>query len=108
MTAAYVITTLNITDPEIYESKYVANVYDIFAKYGAEVLVVDEEPDVREGNWPYKRTIVEKFPSIEKAREWYESPEYQEFVKHRWASSEGNLIIVKEFNPDDYDFKPAK
>lgn len=95
--AGYVIATINIKDRDTYDNKYVANFFGPFGKFGGEALVVEEEPDVREGSWLFTRTVVLKFPSVEQARAWYESADYQAIIGHRKAASVGNLIIANEF-----------
>ena len=48
-----------------------------------------------EGQWPYKRNVVIKFPSIEKAKSFYNCDEYQPVKKIRIENSECNLIIIE-------------
>ena len=40
-------------------------------------------------------SVLIEFPSEQDARAWYESEEYQAIAQHRFASSEGNLAMVK-------------
>ena len=49
---------------------------------------------VIEGDWPNKRNIVIKFPSREKAMEWYNSEEYKPIRQIRHDNSDSNSIIV--------------
>ena len=53
------------------------------------------ETKVLEGNWEYPRTVVIKFPSYEKALEWYNSDEYKPIKQIRLKNSIGNGIIIK-------------
>ncbi len=48
-----------------------------------------------EGTWAYPRTVVIKFPSYEKALDWYNSDEYKPIKQIRLENSIGNGIIVK-------------
>ena len=48
-----------------------------------------------EGKWKYSRNVVIKFPSYEKALEWYNSEEYKPVRQIRLDNSVGNFIIVK-------------
>jgi uncharacterized protein (DUF1330 family) len=52
------------------------------------------EAEVREGKWPYTKTVVIRFPSVEHAKRWYESPEYQKMVPHRLRAAAADLILV--------------
>jgi len=48
-----------------------------------------------EGVWNFKRNVIIKFPSYEKALEWYNSDEYNKIKNLRLNNTEGNLIIIK-------------
>jgi uncharacterized protein (DUF1330 family) len=52
------------------------------------------EMSVIEGDWPHKRNIVIKFPSHEKAMEWYNSEEYKPIRQIRHDNAVSNSIIV--------------
>jgi uncharacterized protein (DUF1330 family) len=88
------IAQINIHDREEY-SKYEEGFDEIFEKYKGMVVTVDEEPVVLEGQWPYGRTVLIRFPSEGEARRWFESDEYAELKRHRHRASEGNIILVR-------------
>ena len=48
-----------------------------------------------EGKWKYSRNVVIKFPSYEKALEWYNSEEYKPIKQIRLDNAETNGIIIK-------------
>lgn len=93
--AVYIIAQINIHDRAEYE-KYSEGFLEVFARYKGELLVVSEEPVVVEGEWPYTRTVVIRFPSAEEAQSWYDSPEYQAIAQHRFRASKANAVIVEE------------
>ena len=64
--------------------------------YGGEFIMMSDEPDVIEGEWS-GRLVVMKFPDAEKARAWYDSPEYHDVRTIRWASSTTTMILVPGF-----------
>lgn len=68
-----------------------------FLRFGGEVLAVQDDPQPREGTWPYTRTVLLRMPSREKAQEWYESAEYQAIVRHRWNGTDSNVVILPAF-----------
>ncbi len=90
----YAITQIEITNPEKYKG-YVAKVSNIVAKFGGEYLVRGGEYKCFEGEWKFPRTVVIKFPTYEKALEWYQSEEYKPVRQIRLDNSVGNFIIVK-------------
>ncbi len=59
---------------------------EILAAYGPHVVL---EGAGVEG------AVVAKFPSIEAARAWYDSPAYQEVVKHRFNGAVYRAVIVE-------------
>jgi uncharacterized protein (DUF1330 family) len=83
----YVIFNINIKNSEGYK-RYVAKISDIIKKFGGEYKVM-------EGEWKHPRTVVIKFPTYEKALEWYNSEEYKPIKPIRLANSEANGIIIK-------------
>jgi len=92
--AAYIIVQANITDKEKYK-EYLNKVTSIVEKYSGEYLVRGGKYEKMLGNWDYERTVVIKFPSYEKALEWYNSEEYKPVRQIRLNNSVGNFIIVK-------------
>jgi uncharacterized protein (DUF1330 family) len=48
------------------------------AMAGGQVIVADDAPELIEGSWHGKRTV--GFDSVEAARNWYRSPQYQGVV----------------------------
>ena len=64
-------------------------------KFGGEYLIRAGEYKVIEGKWKHPRTVVIKFPSYEKALEWYNSEEYKPVKPIRLTNSDANAIIIK-------------
>ena len=91
----YVIANYTIHDREKYDS-YPPAVWPTIDQYGGKVLVADHEAVLMEGS-PEKVIVILEFPSAQVARQWYDSPEYEE-VKHlRTSTTEGWLLIADEF-----------
>ena len=92
--AAYVISAITITNPEQYE-KYKPLAAAAVAKYGGRYLVRGGAFEVIEGAWAAPRTIVLEFESVEQARRWWFSPEYEAAKQVRAGAADGNFIIVE-------------
>jgi uncharacterized protein (DUF1330 family) len=92
----YIIASINVHDPREYR-EYLAGFMDAFRPYDGEILVATDNSEVLEGEWPAKRTVVLKFPSVDIAKEWYESKEYQKVAQHRFRSARSNVILVDGF-----------
>ena len=92
--SGYAIFNINVKSPENYK-EYVEKVKPIAEKYGGEYLVRGGENTVVEGSWQHPRTVVIKFPTYEKALEWYNSEEYKPIKKIRLDNAESNGMIIK-------------
>jgi uncharacterized protein (DUF1330 family) len=90
---AYIIALEVINNRDEFD-KYRALVHDVLEKYKGEIIVSNENVEIFEGEWPYTKTVVIRFPSIQQAKRWYESPEYQEIVQYRIRATTTNLILV--------------
>lgn len=80
-------------DPEEM-SAYSAAVGKTFDPYPAKIIAAYGVQDVLEGPAPEGVAIVE-FPTMADARAWYDSPEYQAIVRHRWRGSTYRAVIVQ-------------
>ena len=92
----YAIALLNITDRERYGA-YQSGFLEIFSRYSGKLLAVDETPVIKEGDWPYTRTVLIEFPDAEAFDNWFNSPEYQTLAEHRHAASTGSIALIKKF-----------
>ena len=91
--SGYAIFNLNVNNPENYK-EYVSKVKSVVEKFGGEYLVRGGEMNIIEGDWPNERNIVIKFPSREKAMEWYNSEEYKPIRQIRHDNAVSNSVIV--------------
>jgi uncharacterized protein (DUF1330 family) len=92
--SVYIIGSIAVKDRDEY-AKYQEGFLDIFSRYNGEVLAVSDEPQIIEGEWPYTRAVVIRFPDGDEARRWYESPEYQALAQHRWQASTASIIALE-------------
>ena len=58
------IALLNIADRERYAA-YQQGFMEIISKYTGKLLAVDEAPTIKEGDWPYTRSVLIEFPDAE-------------------------------------------
>ena len=47
-----------------------------------------------EGQWPFDRTVLLRFPSRADAFAWSNSPQYQAIAKHRIAGTRSNVVML--------------
>jgi uncharacterized protein (DUF1330 family) len=93
--AAYVIVDVEVTEPEPYE-EYRRRVPATLERYGGRFAVRGGRYETLEGDWKPQRIVVLEFPSVERAREWYRSPEYQEIIPLRERHARTNFLTVVE------------
>jgi len=91
--AAYIIATIEVTDPEKFEV-YRGQVPATIEKHGGRYLARGGEVSVVEGDQPERRTVVLEFESLEKAKGWYYSDDYAGPKELRIASTISNVMIV--------------
>ena len=92
--SGYVIANIDVKNPEAYK-EYIDKVKPIVEKFAGEYLVRAGEYKVIDGEWKYPRTVVIKFPTYEKALEWYNSEEYKPVKPIRLENTLTNAIIIK-------------
>jgi uncharacterized protein (DUF1330 family) len=93
----YFIARIDVHDASGY-ARYLEGTDPVLARYGAEVLAVDEAPVVLEGQWPGTRTVLISFPDEASARAWYDSPEYQAIAQHRFRAASADAVFVRGRN----------
>ena len=96
MPKGYVIFTEDIHDGAGM-SVYLRQAVPTIMQAGGRVIVADDAQELIEGSWHGKRTVILEFDSVEAARNWYRSPEYQEVVGLRHAAADSNAVIVVGF-----------
>ncbi len=95
--AGYLISSYTVTGNEEEFAIYRQTGLPILQRYGAEVLVAEENAETKEGE-PGQHTIVVKFPSKEAANAFYESEDYQRVIHYRTDNSHGWLVICDELS----------
>jgi uncharacterized protein (DUF1330 family) len=92
--AAYLISTIEITDPASYED-YRKRVAPVLQQHGGRFLVRGGKIHCIEGAWQPKRVVVVEFESVEKAKAFNDAPEYAEAKSIRHRASVSSVIIVE-------------
>ena len=91
---AYAIVEVNVTDAKLYD-EYKKLVPATVEKYGGRFAVRGGQVDSKEGGWAPARIVVLEFPSMERARAWYHSPEYAPALALRHKAANAKLILVE-------------
>ncbi|MBB5686398.1 DUF1330 domain-containing protein [Sphingobium boeckii] len=81
--AAYIVATVQITDPVKF-GDYVKAITGLSEKHGGEYVVRGKVAEVLEGDVnPEERVVVSRFPTAEAAIAYAKSPEYKAGAKLR-------------------------
>jgi len=91
---AYYVIDVRITDPERIKPYQLA-VEKTFTAYGGRLIVAGGQVDPLEGDAPLGKIVILQFPSMEQARAWHDSPEYQAIIGYRHAAADSRAYLVE-------------
>ena len=96
---AYAISEVEILN-EAQAQRYRELAAASIAHYGGRYLVRGARPQVPEGQWSLdERVVIVEFPTLERPREWYASPEYAEALHIRQSALGRPLPFVEGADP---------
>ena len=95
--AAYMIARVNVTDWDKY-NEYIKVTPGIIAKYDGRFIVRGGETVTLEGPEEKWRMVVVEFPDLEKAKEFYYSPEYTDAKKIREGAALAQFVAIDGFD----------
>ena len=90
---AYIIVDVAIHDAaeqEEYKKLTPASI----AAYGGKFIVRGTQTETLEGDWQPGRFVILEFPSLEKAKAWWASPEYAAAKAIRQRTANTKMIVV--------------
>ncbi|MCG6121260.1 MAG: DUF1330 domain-containing protein [Microvirga sp.] len=93
MPKAYMVGRITITDQAKYD-EYIKGASVAIAKYGAKMLARGGAYETLEGEGRGRNVLLE-FESLDAAREYYNSPEYQGAKAKREGAALADIIIVE-------------
>jgi len=94
MPSAYILANVQITNPEQYE-EYKKLSRAAMQAYGAEVCVRGGKVELLEGDWTPERVVLLKFPSVEAARTFNDSPEYGKARAARQGAAIMRMVLIE-------------
>ncbi len=89
----YVYFQEDVFDHERFEEYKKQSVKSI-TQYGGKFIVRGGEIQVLEGDFNFSRVVIIEFPSVQVARDWYESEEYAAAKALRLEISKGEAVLV--------------
>ena len=94
MAKGYLIARIEVHDARAYQA-YAEKVAASLVGYDAEFLVRGGRIEPLEGDDPLPRAVVLGFPSLARARDWYESKGYQALIPLRQAAAVTHSFLVE-------------
>ena len=99
--SAYLFIKTKIRDAEQY-SKYVAEVRELAASWDSRFIVRSRPIEILEGDpdqWGDYLLLVSEWPSVDVAREFWNSPEYRKVRESRADAGEVHVVLAEELPP---------
>lgn len=96
--SAFVIVEVTIHNHENYE-EYKKLTPASIAAYDGRFVIRGAKTESLEGDWNPDRIVVLEFPTIERAKEWYNSQQYEAAKKIRHANATSKMLLVQGFDP---------
>lgn len=91
--AAFMVIQADIKDREQFKA-YTQVVPAIVKKYGGRYRVLGGDVEVLEGDWQERRIAVSEWPSMDVARQFWNSPEYREAKKLREGICDVQVLLI--------------
>jgi len=92
--SAYVITDLEIKDPDLFR-QFFERVTGTVEAHGGRFVARGGEIEVRLGSWTPRRLSILEFGSMEQARAWLASPEYTELGDLLSRAADINMVVTE-------------
>jgi uncharacterized protein (DUF1330 family) len=90
---AYVVVQVSVRDADTY-ARYRDLAPPSISAYGGRYLARGGATTTLEGEWTPTRLVILEFPSAERARAWWDSPEYAEAKALRQSSAETEMVLI--------------
>ncbi|MGA7669846.1 MAG: DUF1330 domain-containing protein [Nitrolancea sp.] len=93
--ASYLIYVRQSVQDQEKWVEYIRGVGPVTEQFGGEVIAAGAPAETLEGDLHLPPVTLIRFPSMERLREWYDSPEYAPLKQLRLEATTGNMIIFE-------------
>jgi uncharacterized protein (DUF1330 family) len=94
----YVIFDVGPSDRDAM-GPYLEKAFDTITSHGGKLIARTNNIEIREethgAGWHPSRILIIEFASMDKAKAWYDSPEYQDILPIRLKFGKDNMVIVE-------------
>lgn len=91
---AYVIVDIEVLDKAAY-AEYVALAPATVSAYGGRYLARGGRTEKLEGDWTPGRLVILEFESLDRAKQWLNSPEYAPVKPLRHKAARSNMVVIE-------------
>ena len=94
---AYFLVQVKAKSLEELSERYAQFAIPSLIKFGGEMIAGTPAPTVLEGKWDGSWVAILRFPSLEMAQTWYQSPEYQPLKELRIneLTESGQILLIE-------------
>ena len=96
---AYLIANVDIKDAEKFRD-YMKATPSVIKQFRGKFLVRGGDFEICEGNWNPKRLVLVEFESMQKAKEFYDSPEYKAIIDLHRSSAYTEWVFVDRLSAE--------
>jgi uncharacterized protein (DUF1330 family) len=96
---AYVLLEIEVVDREAY-TEYLKLAPATVKQYGGRYLIRGGAVTPVEGDWNPARLVLLEFPTVEQAKRWLNSAEYQKIAPIRQRATKSRAVIVEGHEGD--------
>lgn len=91
---AYIIVQISVHNASEYEDYKLLTPASL-ENYGGKFVVRGGQTETLEGDWNPERLVILQFPTVQKAKDWWNSPEYAPAKKLRHKTATSQMIVVQ-------------
>ncbi len=99
--AAYIIVRVHIANPEAYQ-EYMKHTPRIIADHGGKMIARGGTVETLEGPEETKRLVIIEFPSMDVAKTFYHSEDYQKCKTLRQGAGEAQFFVVDGYATEEW------
>ena len=92
--SAYVIAIIKVTDPKAY-AEYARLAAPVNGQFNSTLLARSNRFEFLEGGLDCNRVVINRFETIEAAKAFYHSVEYQSAKSKRIGAADFNMLVVQ-------------
>ena len=92
--SAYIIAIINVTNPDAY-AEYARLAAPVNAQFNSRILARGGEFEFLEGKLDCNRVVLNRFETMEAAKAFYHSVQYQAARNQRAGAADFNMLVIE-------------